>query len=350
MSADTERQTVAQRALTDDEFRILRLRLEKHVPAEISELLGIPEDTVLRVLRKIRRRLNDACKEDRRQGRPAGAGANPASGLPGEPAPCVLAASGDASGAQWRIFNSSSERMAELDDGEISLVVTSPPYNNNTPYDGYDDLLPYARYQMMLQKVFGECFRVLSDGGRIAVVVPNVTGVPGGEVKFLPYEIVAMLVSLGFVMRENITWLKTAKEGASAQLAFTSTAWGSWKSASNPKMRSVTETIVVAHKGSPRLASPVPSDLTDEEFRQWTVSTWLIPPAQSKEHPAIFPSSLVERLVKLYSFPGQTVLDPFAGLGTTGVASLGLGRSFVGYEISPAYAARARERLAAAAR
>ena len=236
-----------------------------------------------------------------------------------------------------RIFKSSSEDMSELPDHSVHLMVTSPPYNVRKEYD---EDLSLEEYRELLSSVFRETYRVLVTGGRACVNVANL-----GRKPYLPLHafMIEDMVAAGFHMRGEIIWDKGASAAAS-------TAWGSWLSASNPVLRDVHEYILVFSKESfARKAIDQDSTIERDEFLEWTKSVWHIPAVSAKKigHPAPFPEELPERLIKLYTFQGDIVLDPFAGSGTSCVAALNNDRGYVGYEIEEEYVTLAEDRLAA---
>jgi DNA modification methylase len=234
-----------------------------------------------------------------------------------------------------RVLCKSSQHMDELPDRSVHLMVTSPPYNASKEYD---EDLSLEEYLRMLAEVWQETYRVLVPGGRACINVANL-----GRKPYIPlhsYVIEAML-GLGFLMRGEIIW---DKGGSSS----TSTAWGSWKSASNPVLRDVHEYILVFCKGSfqrPRQGRE--NTISREEFLEWTRSVWGFPPESARRvgHPAPFPEELPYRLTQLYTYQGEVVLDPFMGSGSTALAARRAGRHFVGYETSAEYVALAERRL-----
>jgi site-specific DNA-methyltransferase (adenine-specific) len=166
-----------------------------------------------------------------------------------------------------------------------------------------------------------------------------------GRKPYIPLHayIISDLLEVGFHMRGEIIW---DKAGSAAP----STAWGSWLSASNPVLRDVHEYILVFSKESfSRRSSERESTIEKEQFLEWTKSVWKFPSASARQvgHPAPFPEELPMRLIKLYTYRGEVVLDPFAGSGTTCVAALKAGRRYVGYEIEPEYVQLAEERIQA---
>ena len=235
-----------------------------------------------------------------------------------------------------RVLCKSSERMDELPEHSVHLMVTSPPYNVKKEYD---EDLSLDQYRELLRSVFRETYRVLVTGGRACVNVANL-----GRRPYIPLHryIIEDMEALGFLMRGEILWNK----GSSAS---PSTAWGSWKSAANPVLRDVHEYILVFSKESfSRKRQKHHEDtIRKEDFLDWTKSVWSFPavPARSVGHPAPFPEELPRRLIELYTYKGDVVLDPFCGSGTTCLAALKAGRHFVGYDISQEYCRLAERRL-----
>ena len=245
-----------------------------------------------------------------------------------------------------KIIYSSSENMGEVKSNSVQLIVTSPPYNVGKEYGIYNDSKSREVYLDYLDGIWIECKRVLCDGGRIAVNVANIDRKP---YKFLCGDITARLIeNHGFLMRGDIIWDKGASVGVS-------TAWGSWRSASNPTLRDVHEHIVVLEKepieithehilvfskDQWRLDSDKKiSTISPNEFCRNTRSIWEMKTANglANAHPTPFPQELPRRLIQLYTFVGDTVLDPFLGSGTTCVVAKSLARKSIGYEIDPTY-------------
>lgn len=224
----------------------------------------------------------------------------------------------------------SSENMAEVRDDSVQLVVTSPPYNVGKGYADHNDNMAFKEYLDLLNSVWKECVRVLCKGGRIAVNIADTWRTP-----YIPLHsfITKQMLDLGLLMRGIIYWDKGISVG-------TSTAWGSWRSASNPTLRDVGEHIVIFSKDDFKLHSKNKiSTITSAEFTQYTKSVWSFPTVSAKRenHPAPFPDELPARLIKLYSYLGDTVLDPFMGSGTTAKMAMVLGRKAIGYEIDESY-------------
>jgi site-specific DNA-methyltransferase (adenine-specific) len=237
-----------------------------------------------------------------------------------------------------RIYPKSSEEMSELPDASVHLMVTSPPYNARKEYDAD---LSLDEYRDLLRRVFRETYRVLASGGRACINVANL-----GRKPYIPLHayLIQDMLDLGYLMRGEIIWDKGGSAGKS-------TAWGSWRSAANPVLRDVHEYILVFSKESlARGADGRAGTIGRESFLEWTKSVWTFPAVSARQvgHPAPFPEELPRRLLELYTFRGDIVLDPFCGSGTTCVAALHAGRRYVGYEIEPRYVRLAEKRLAEA--
>jgi site-specific DNA-methyltransferase (adenine-specific) len=255
-------------------------------------------------------------------------------------------------------FCGDAREMAELPDACVALVVTSPPYFVGKSYEDAlaadaDSRIPtsYFDYLDMLRDVFAECVRVLEPGGRIAVNVANLGRKP---YRSLSGDVARIFEELGLLLRGEIVWQKS--KGSSG-----SCAWGSFRSPSNPTLRDTTERIVIASKGRfdrARSAGqreneglPHRSSLSTDEFMEATLDVWDMGPesAQRVRHPAPFPLELPRRLIDLYTYEDDLVLDPFMGSGTTLVASVLCGRRPVGYDLDPDYVELTRSRVATAA-
>ena len=239
-----------------------------------------------------------------------------------------------------------------LPDNSVALVVTSPPYFSGKEYEQAlgEGHVPgsYLDYLRMLRDVFAECRRVLEPGGRIAVNVANLGRKP---YRSLSGDIVRILEEdLRMLLRGEIVWRKG--EGASG-----SCAWGSYRSAANPVLRDVTERVVVASKGRfarakgaderRRLGLPHASRISPDEFMEATLDVWNIAPESARRvnHPAPFPVELPQRLIGLYTYENDLVLDPFMGSGTTMVAAVRSSRRYLGYDTDAGYVAGARRRV-----
>jgi len=227
-----------------------------------------------------------------------------------------------------KIFCKSSKKMEELPDNSVHLMVTSPPYNVGKEYDENFTLEEYLSF---LKTVWKEVYRVLVPGGRACINIANL-----GRKPYIPLHafIAKDMFELGFLMRGEIIWNK-------ASSASPSTAWGSWLSPANPTLRDVHEYILVFSKGmfSRRNRNKRKSTISRDEFLEFTKSVWTFPAVSAKEvgHPAPFPVELPYRLIQLYTYQGEVVLDPFMGSGQTAIAAIKTGRHYVGYDIEEEY-------------
>ncbi|MFC1997140.1 DNA-methyltransferase [Chloroflexota bacterium] len=234
-----------------------------------------------------------------------------------------------------QIVNCSSEEMTLVPNSSIHLMITSPPYNARKEYD---EDLTLEEYLGLLERVFRETYRVLVPGGRACVNVANL-----GRKPYIPLNafISLMMVEIGFLMRGEIIWDKGSSVGSS-------TAWGSWLSASNPTLRDVHEYILIFSKEQfKRQKDGKDSTIERDDFLELTKSVWQFPTESASRvgHPAPFPVELPRRLIELYTFEADVILDPFMGSGTTAIAALDTGRHYVGYELDQAYADLARQRI-----
>ena len=249
--------------------------------------------------------------------------------------------------------------MHMVPDNSVALVVTSPPYFVGKEYEQAVSVDPdrvssiptsYLDYLQMLRDVFAECVRVLEPGGRIAINVANLGRKP---YRSLAADVINIIQDdLGLLLRGEIIWHKA--EGASGSLA-----WGSYRSATNPVLRDITERVIIASKGRfdraqkpakrEKAGLPHKSTVSADEFMEATLDVWRIDPESARRvgHPAPFPVELPRRLIDLYTFEGDVVLDPFLGSGSTVVAAERTARIGVGFDLDPNYVELARERVSA---
>ncbi len=227
-----------------------------------------------------------------------------------------------------------SRDMHHLPSNSVHLMITSPPYNVGKEYDAD---LTLAEYKDLLADVMNEVYRVLVEGGRACINIANV-----GRTPYIPLHLYLTEIAhaCGFYMRGEIIWDKGASAG-------TSCAWGSWQSSSNPVLRDVHEYILVFCKGTFKRHPVRENSIGRDEFLESTKSIWRFPAARARKanHPAPFPVELPLRLIHLYSFVGDIVLDPFMGSGTTAEAAVQANRHYVGYEINEEYVHTANNRL-----
>src|SRR2546423_388792 len=243
-------------------------------------------------------------------------------------------------------------RSLDLPDGCVALVVTSPPYFAGKEYEAAlgEGAIPasYLEYLGMLRDVFAECRRVLEPGGRIAVNVANLGRKP---YRSLSADVIRILQDdLGLLLRGEVIWRKG--EGAGGNCA-----WGSFRSPTNPVLRDITERVLIASKGRfdrakgraerELLGLPFGNDILAEDFMADTLDVWDIPPESARRvsHPAPFPIELPARLIRLYTYENDLVLDPFMGSGSALVAAAHLGRRYIGYDLDPTYVDIARLRV-----
>lgn len=232
----------------------------------------------------------------------------------------------------------SAQMLRRLPDGCVDLVFTSPPYNFGLDYHSTEDADFWPRYFEKLFLVFEECIRVTKPGGRIVINIQPLFS------DYIPshHFISRFFTDKGLIWKGEILWEKN-------NYNCKYTAWGSWKSASNPYLKYTWEFVEIFCKGSLKKApADQPSDLTADEFKKWVVAKWSIAPERAMKkygHPAMFPEELARRVIKLFSFPGDVVLDPFNGAGTTTAVAHALGRTYIGIDVSPEYCRVAEERI-----
>lgn len=228
------------------------------------------------------------------------------------------------------------ETLKKIPDDSIHFAVTSPPYNVGKDYDNHNDKMNYDDYLIWLECVWAEVKRVLVPGGRFALNIA-----PTGIKNFLPvhHDFSNQLRKIGMKFRTEIIWYK--------QTMLKRTAWGSFKSPANPHIVPSWEYVLVFSKDKDRLdGSNKDADITKEEFMKFSDGMWYIPPERQRNgHPAPFPEELIYRLMKFYTYKGNTVLDMFGGTGTVAVVALKNDRNFIHIDISKEYCETAKKRL-----
>jgi len=228
------------------------------------------------------------------------------------------------------------EVMSQIPNNSVHLAITSPPYNVGKNYDNHNDKIDYQEYLDWLERVWEETKRVLVPGGRFALNIA-----PTGIKDFVPihHDFSNQLRKLGMKFRAEIIWYK--------QTMLKRTAWGSFKSPANPHIVPSWEYVLIFSKEKDRLdGDQKNSDITKEEFMKFSDGFWQIwPETQRKGHPAPFPEELIYKLVKFYSYKGNTVLDMFGGTGTVAVVSYKTKRRFIHIDISEEYNKVAQQRL-----
>lgn len=249
------------------------------------------------------------------------------------------------------IYSTDARSMSEVANNSIALVVTSPPYFAGKQYEeslGVDGVpATYFEYLELLHDVFAECKRVLEPGGRIAVNVANLGRRP---YRSLSADVTMILQDLGLLLRGEVIWWKGRAAGGSC-------AWGTFQSPANPVLRDITERIVIASKGrfdrartpSQRADDGLPSTATisRDEFMEATTDLWEIAPESATRvgHPAPFPVELPKRLIELYTYEGDVILDPFMGSGSSAVAAVRTGRHYIGFDTDEGYVQAAESRI-----
>jgi len=235
---------------------------------------------------------------------------------------------------QNRIFCHDSRDMYHIPDDSIALAFTSPPYCSGKDYD---EDVSLEDYLSLIAEVGSEVYRCLLPGGRYVV---NVAAL--GRKPYIPMQALFhfLHVEIGFLPAGEIIWVKGKGQNGSC-------AWGSWCSAKSPRLRDVHEYLLVFVKESFSRPDRGISSISRDEFLTNTLSVWEVPPESAKKvgHPAPFPVELAKRVISLFSYVGDAVLDPFVGSGTTAVAAKSLSRIYVGYDIEQEYCRLAEERL-----
>lgn len=236
------------------------------------------------------------------------------------------------------ICGDSEEILKKLPDNCVDLVFTSPPYNFGLEYHKQDDDHIWKNYFDKLFKIFDECIRALKYGGRIIVNVQPLFS------DYIPshHMISNFFISRKLIWKGEILWEKN-------NYNCKYTAWGSWKSPSNPYLKYTWEFLEIFAKGTlKKEGSKEKIDITGDEFKKWVVSRWSIAPERNMKkyaHPAMFPEELVARVLKLFSYKDDLILDPFNGAGSTTAVARRLQRKYLGLDISEEYCKTARDRI-----
>lgn len=228
--------------------------------------------------------------------------------------------------------------LNDLPDKCIDIIFTSPPYNFDMNYSDYNDKQSWDNYFNKLFSILKECIRVLKDSGRLIINIQPLFS------DYIPtHHIISnFLIENKMLWKGEIIW---EKNNYNCKYC----SWGSWKSPSMPYLKYTWEFIEVFCKDSMKKDGDSKNiDITADEFKSWVVAKWNIAPERNMQeygHPAMFPEQLVERVLKLFSYKHDIVLDPFNGLGTTSVVAHRLERQFIGVEISKDYYEKSLIRL-----
>ena len=241
--------------------------------------------------------------------------------------------------------------LKTLESGSVDAVVTSPPYNCGKNYGTASD--NRADYWTFTGAWVSESYRILAPGGRLCVNLPWWMGKkPRLEVPFMFHRIAT---ERSFLFLDKIIWAK-GDEGnlhVSGGYGGGGSGWGTWCSPSGPAVRCASEPILIFAKksrGRKRISglgngNCLKGDMSKEEFLAWTIDVWMVRGQHDPEHPAVFPAEIPQRLIRLYTYPGETILDPFMGSGATGAVCVRTGRNFIGIEIDKGYFAIAQKRI-----
>lgn len=224
-----------------------------------------------------------------------------------------------------------------IPDRSVDLIVTSPPYNVHINYGAVKDDISYSEYLEFTRHWLAKAWRLSRDDGRLCLNIPLDKNLGGQQPVYA--DILGLAREAGWRYHSTIIW--------NEQNISRRTAWGSWRSARAPYVIAPVEVIVVMYRERWRKAHTGVSDISRDEFIDWTNGVWTFGGEKRRKtrHPAPFPVELPRRCIRLFSYVGDTVLDPFLGSGTTLLACAALGRKGIGVEIDPAYCAVAEERI-----
>lgn len=241
-----------------------------------------------------------------------------------------------------------NEILPLLPIDSIDMVITSPPYNVMVNYDIYNDNISEEDYFKFTQDWISKLNNVVKIGGRLGINIPimgNNEIIKKSDRLIFYLDKYVNLIQKDFCFRECITWIKSHGENNENSFCGNNTAWGSYLSPSNPFCRSFSEFIIIAHKQLPKIQHTGQTDLTKEEFLKWTKNIWFMPTDKNKEHPAVFHEELPKRLMKMYTYVGDTILEPFCGSGTVPLVCERLKRKWVAVELSRDYCELTRIRV-----
>lgn len=234
----------------------------------------------------------------------------------------------------------SEELMLDFPDNFIDIIITSPPYNFGLDYkdNENEDTLSWEEYFKWLGSIWAQCYRCLKPGGRICVNLQPLFS------DYVPthHLVSKQLLDLGFLWKGEILWEKN-------HYNCKYTAWGSWKSPSMPYLKYTWEFVELLCKETYKKTGDKDKiDIEADEFKKWVYAKWDIAPEKNMGkygHPAMFPEDLVMRLLKLFSYEGDLVFDPFNGAGTTTFVARKFRRDYLGIDVSEEYCEIARNRM-----
>jgi site-specific DNA-methyltransferase (adenine-specific) len=244
---------------------------------------------------------------------------------------------GPAGAPHIAIFNEDFLTTGSIPRDSIDLLVTSPPYNVSIPYTAVRDDISYTEYLQFTRRWLEKAGSLMKPDGRMCLNIPLDKNLGGQQSVYA--DILALAKACGWRYHATVIW--------NEQNISRRTAWGSWLSASAPYVIAPVETIAILYRKTWKKTGPGHSDITRDEFIGWTNGVWTFSGEKRRRasHPAPFPLELPTRCIKLFTYVGDTVLDPFMGSGTTLLACRNLGRKGIGVEIDSAYCAVAKKRL-----
>ena len=247
----------------------------------------------------------------------------------------------EADSGDIRIINDDFLTTELIEEDSIDLIVTSPPYNVDIHYNSFQDDIPYEKYLEFTEKWLKKAYSLMKADGRMCLNIPldKSKGRKGAGFQSVYADIVNIGKKVGLKYFSTIIW----NEGNISRR----TAWGSWMSARAPYVIAPVEVIIIFYKERWQKIKKGKNDITRNEFMEWTNGLWTFPGESKKKigHPAPFPIELPKRCIKLFSFVGDTVLDPFLGSGSTLIASSLLHRKGIGVDIDENYCNLAKNRL-----
>lgn len=239
---------------------------------------------------------------------------------------------------QIKIINDDVIKTKFIEDNSIDLIVTSPPYNVDIAYNSHKDDVSYTEYLEFSHKWMSRCFDWLKEDGRFCLNVPLDKN-KGGQ-QSVGADITTIAKKIGFQYHSTVIW----NEGNISRR----TAWGSWKSASAPFVIAPVELILILYKKNwKKISGSKVSDVSRDEFMEWTNGVWTFNGESKKKigHPAPFPLELPKRCIKMFSYVGDTVLDPFSGSGSTIISAIQNQRKGIGVEIDKKYCTLSKKRI-----